>query len=43
MYYHAIFEPDENGGFSVTFPDLPGCITEGDDGRQVPAMAARTS
>ncbi|QLA18787.1 type II toxin-antitoxin system HicB family antitoxin [Desulfolutivibrio sulfoxidireducens] len=40
MYYHAIFEPDASGGFTVTFPDLPGCITEGDDEQQALAMAA---
>lgn len=28
--YPAIFDPCEEGGYSVTFPDLPGCITEGD-------------
>ncbi len=29
--YTAIFEPDiEAGGFTVTIPTLPGCISEGD-------------
>ena len=28
--YPAVFHPEKNG-FSVTFPDLPGCLTEGDD------------
>lgn len=31
--YLAILEPadaDEDSGYTVTFPDLPGCITEGD-------------
>lgn len=29
--YMAVFEPDEKGGgFSVTIPSLPGCISEGD-------------
>lgn len=28
--FPAIFEPCEEGGYAVTFPDLPGCITEGD-------------
>ena len=27
--YPAIFAPEEVG-FSVSFPDLPGCVTEGD-------------
>lgn len=29
--YPAIFTPEENGGYSVTFPDLEGCYTCGDD------------
>ena len=29
--YTAVFEPDnEAGGFTVTIPALPGCISEGD-------------
>lgn len=29
--YTAIFEPDtESGGYTVTIPTLPGCISEGD-------------
>ena len=29
--YIAIFEPDrKSGGFTVTIPVLPGCISEGD-------------
>ena len=29
--YTAIFEPDkESGGYTVTIPSLPGCISEGD-------------
>lgn len=28
--YTAIFEPEEEGGFTVTIPSLPGCISEGD-------------
>ncbi len=31
LSYAAILEPCEEGGYSVTFPDLPGCFTEGDD------------
>lgn len=32
-YFPAIFDPGTDGseGFTVTFPDLPGCITEGSD------------
>ena len=29
--YTAVFEPDEkSGGFTVTIPSLPGCVSEGD-------------
>jgi predicted RNase H-like HicB family nuclease len=26
LTYLAVFEKTENGGYSVYFPDLPGCI-----------------
>ena len=29
--YAAIFTPEENGLYSVHFPDLQGCDTSGDD------------
>ena len=29
--YPALFESCEEGGYCITFPDLPGIITEGDD------------
>ena len=29
--YPAIFHPNEDGSITVTFPDLPGCTTEGKD------------
>lgn len=28
--YTAVFEPENKGGYSVTIPALPGCISEGD-------------
>lgn len=28
--YTAVFEPETKGGYSVTIPVLPGCISEGD-------------
>lgn len=31
LIYPAIFYPCEEGGYTVTVPDLPGCVTEGDD------------
>ncbi len=27
--YPAIFHPNDDGSFSITYPDLPGCISEG--------------
>lgn len=31
LVYPAIFSPFDNSeGYTVTFPDLPGCVTEGD-------------
>ncbi len=29
LEYVAVFEPEKAGGFSVTIPALPGCISEG--------------
>lgn len=30
LQYTAVFEPAEEGGYTVTVPSLPGCISEGD-------------
>lgn len=30
IYYQAILENQPGGGFTVTFPDLPDAVTEGD-------------
>ncbi|MDD2444171.1 MAG: type II toxin-antitoxin system HicB family antitoxin [Desulfotomaculaceae bacterium] len=30
LIYPACFYPCEEGGYTVVFPDLPGCVTEGD-------------
>lgn len=30
LRYNAVFEPCEEGGFTVTVPKLPGVVTEGD-------------
>ena len=27
--YPAVFHPSEDGSFTIIFPDLPGCVTEG--------------
>lgn len=39
LFYAAIFENCEEGGYSVSFPDLPGCFTEGDDLAEAMEMA----
>lgn len=31
MYYPAVFQAEEEGGFSIFFPDVDGCITQGED------------
>ena len=27
--YHAVFEPAKEGGYNVSFPQFPGCVTFG--------------
>lgn len=39
LQYTAIFEPAIEGGFTVTVPALPGCITEGDTFEEALKMA----
>lgn len=29
LSYFAIFDPAEEGGYNVSFPDFPGCVTFG--------------
>ena len=39
--YTVVFEPDpEDGGYVVTCPALPGCISEGETLAEARAMAA---
>ena len=38
--YTVLFEPAEEGGFTVTCPALPGLVTEGDTMDEARAMAA---
>lgn len=40
MFYPAQFTPAEEGGFVVTFRDIPEAITQGDDLTEARAMAA---
>lgn len=37
--YPAIFSSDGNNGYTVTFPDLIGCVTEGDTLEEAVKMA----
>ncbi len=37
--FPAVFEAGEKKGYTVTFPDLPGCITEGDTLEEALRMA----
>ena len=30
LRYRILIEPNEEGGYTVTVPDLPGCVTQGD-------------
>ncbi len=39
LFYPAIFHKAEEGGFWVTFPDFPECMTQGDDMQQSYEMA----
>lgn len=40
MYYPAQFTPADEGGFVVTFRDLPEAITQGDTEQEAYEMAA---
>ncbi len=37
--FTAIFDPAEEGGYTVTVPSLPGCVTEGDTFEEAVKMA----
>ena len=39
LFYPAIFHIAEEGGFWVTFPDFPECMTQGDDMAQAYEMS----
>lgn len=41
LVYPAVFTPyeDGSGGYAVEFPDLPGCVTGGDDMAEAVFMA----
>ncbi|MDP2860507.1 MAG: type II toxin-antitoxin system HicB family antitoxin [bacterium] len=31
MEYNAVFTAEKEGGFSVVVPDLPGCVSQGEN------------
>ena len=37
--FSVIFEPAEEGGYTVIVPSLPGCVTEGDTLEEAKLMA----
>ncbi len=39
LFYPAVFHKAEEGGFWISFPDIPECLTEGDDFSQAYRMA----
>lgn len=39
LFYPAIFHTAEEGGFWITFPDLPECMTQGEDMQTAYEMA----
>lgn len=39
MFYPALFHRAEEGGFWVSFPDIPECLTQGDSMEQAYEMA----
>lgn len=39
LFYPALFHKAEEGGFWVSFPDIPECLTQGDDMTQAYEMA----
>lgn len=43
LTYLAVFEPGEDGSFGVYFPDLPGCISLGDNLQQARQMAVEAA
>lgn len=39
LFYPALFHKAEEGGFWVSFPDIPECLTQGDDIAQAYEMS----
>ena len=43
LTYLAVFEPSTDGSYSIYFPDLPGCISVGDNLEEAARMAAEAA
>ena len=39
LTYYAVFEPSTNGSYGVFWPDLPGCVSMGNDLQHAERMA----
>ncbi|MDP2704296.1 MAG: type II toxin-antitoxin system HicB family antitoxin [bacterium] len=39
LSYYAIFDPAEEGGYNISFPDFPGCVTFGKTFEEARQMA----
>ena len=39
LFYPALFHKAEEGGFWISFPDIPECLTEGDNMEEAYNMA----
>ena len=39
MTYHAVLEPGEDGSYGISFPDLPGCFSFGENLIEAQQMA----
>lgn len=39
LQFNIIFKPEQEGGFTVSVPSLPGCITYGRDLKEAKKMA----
>ena len=40
LTYYAVFEPSTDGNYGVYWPDLPGCVSMGDNLRHAEHMAS---
>ena len=43
LTYLAVLEPSEDGSYGISFPDLPGCFSFGEDLAEAQQMAAKAA